>query len=42
MRVEFGRVSVFERGLFSFCIGEVARVITAVRGFHISCDTDDM
>ena len=35
-------MSAFERGLFSFCAGKVVRVITAIRRFHISCDTDDV
>ena len=42
LRVEFGRVSVFERGHFSVCTGEVARGLTAAIGFRILCDTDDV
>ena len=41
-KVEFERVSIFERGFIYFCAGEVAQGITAVRGFRTSCDTDDV
>ena len=35
-------MSVFERGLFSVCAGEVAQGLTAAIGFRILYDTDDV